>query len=568
MADPYLGRQILGQYHIEKKLGEGGMGMVYQADQPAMQRKAAIKILRPEIANEDQIHRFQREAQALANIKHPHVIEVYNFGTLDDGALYMAMEFVSGVEMDKELERNGRMEWRRAVDVTLQAADALVEAHAHGIVHRDLKPENILLMQWRDNADYVKVLDFGIAKVLDNSQVLESSATVMGVIHGTPMYMSPEQARGDKVDHRSDIYSLGIVMYAMMTGELPIRSNTLVGYIIAHQQDPPAPLTQYVPDAPKVLERMILRMLEKDPVNRHQTMQEVVDELRALVAPPVPKRKGLKVAIAVALVLLVGAAGVIGWLATRKREVIHTTARKGIVEASDAQQPAWITKPLDTKGEKTLVVGHGTGETEGEARDTAVLAAHVRLLEQVARLIRGSDGDEKVFAALWEVAKERKPTDSLLAEALKLSPLALGKPEASFWERRREQADGAAKFHYYVQYGSLLTDQLAAKDWALRNKTARGIRVIPLLPLMAGAAGAATGVVVTKLKAGCPADKAGIKPGDVIVRVDGKAVEDPAAFAKAIKKASKRVKKTGPYTVELMAVEKGKAVKKTVELAK
>ena len=151
--DPYLGRQILGQYHIEKKLGEGGMGMVYQADQPAMSRKAAIKILRQEIANEEQIQRFQREAQALANLDHPHIVKVYNFGNLDDGALFMAMEFVQGREMDKVLEEEGRMPWGRAVQVTIQAADALVMAHNNGIVHRDLKPENILLMQYRDSED-------------------------------------------------------------------------------------------------------------------------------------------------------------------------------------------------------------------------------------------------------------------------------------------------------------------------------------------------------------------------------------------------------------------------------
>jgi len=568
VADPYLGRQILGQYHIEKKLGEGGMGMVYQADQPAMQRKAAIKILRPEMANEDQIQRFQREAQALANIKHPHIIEVYNFGTLDDGALYMAMEFVQGREMDKELENNGRMEWRRAVDVILQGADALVEAHAHGIVHRDLKPENILLMEWREDKDYVKVLDFGIAKVLDNSQVLESSATVMGVIHGTPMYMSPEQARGDKVDHRSDVYSLGIVLYAMMTGELPIKSNTLVGYIIAHQQDPPAPLTQYVPDAPKELERIILKMLEKDPPDRYQTMQEVVDELRALIAPPPPKRRGLKIAIAVAVALLIGAAGVIGWLATQKPKVVKTTMREGVVDASDAQQPAWIKKQLTTKGDRTLVVGYGAGETKGEARDAAVLAAHTKLLGQVASLVRGSAIAEKVFQKIWEVAKEKKITPALMTSALEHSPLHFGEAEATYWEKRREKGDGAARYHYYVQHGSQLSDQLAAKQWALQHKTSRGVRVIPMLPVLASAVVSPTGVIVAKLKKGSSAQKAGIRPGDVILRVDGKAVQTPKDFAKIIKKAAKRSKKSGPYPVEYVTLKDGEPVKKTVELVK
>ncbi|MBM4319830.1 MAG: serine/threonine protein kinase, partial [Deltaproteobacteria bacterium] len=180
--DTYMGREILGQYQIEKKLGEGGMGMVFLADQPAMARKAAIKILRPELASFEQMERFQREAQTLSNIDHPHIIKVYNFGTLEEGELYIAMEFVQGRELDKVLEDEGRMPWERAVGIIIQAADALVEAHSKGIVHRDLKPENIMLCERRDTADYVKVMDFGIAKVLENNQELQSSATVQGII--------------------------------------------------------------------------------------------------------------------------------------------------------------------------------------------------------------------------------------------------------------------------------------------------------------------------------------------------------------------------------------------------
>ncbi len=565
--DPYLGRQILGQYHIEKKLGEGGMGMVYQADQPAMSRKAAIKILRPEMASEDQIQRFQREAQALANIEHPHIIRVYNFGTLDDGALYMAMEFVQGREMDKELEQNGRMEWERAVNVSIQAADALVEAHRHGIVHRDLKPENILLMEWRESTDYVKVLDFGIAKVLDNSQVLESSATVMGVIHGTPMYMSPEQARGDKVDHRSDIYSLGIVLYAMMTGELPIKSNTLVGYIIAHQQDPPSAISQYVQGVPKDLETITSRMLEKQPEDRYQTMQEVLDEFRALVAPPPPKRTGLKVAIGVALALLLAAGGVIGYLATRP-EKEGTTFQEGVEKASDPKPPAWLKKPLTTKGDRTLVVTSGTAETKGESRAKALRAAHVRLLAQVARSVRGSGPNEEAFRKLYEATRELKPAQGLLTEALTPSPLKLDEAEASYWERRRASPGAAAEFHYHVQQAVTLQALGAAKKWALKHKTAFGIRVIPVLPVVAAALGVPSGVLVAKLKKGKAAEEAGLQPGDVIVRVDGRGVDKPKPFAAVIKKAARRSKKAGPFPVEYVRLVGGKPVKKTVELSK
>ncbi len=566
--DPYLGRQILGQYHIEKKLGEGGMGMVYQADQPAMSRKAAIKILRQEIANEEQIQRFQREAQALANLDHPHIVKVYNFGNLDDGALFMAMEFVQGREMDQVLEVDGRMEWKRATTVCLQAADALLMAHNSGIVHRDLKPENILLMEYRDDQDYVKVLDFGIAKVLDNSQSLESSHTMAGVIHGTPMYMSPEQARGDTIDHRSDIYSLGIVLYAMLTGDLPIKSNTLVGYIIAHQQDPPEPIRTHVAGVPKELERIVMKMLEKKPEDRYQTMQECVDELNALLAPPAPKRTGLKIGLVLAALLLLAAAGVIGYLVTHPKTTGIKMAR-GVIEASDPAAPAWIKKPLDTRGGRTLVVGTADAETKSEAKTRSTVAASGALLEQVGKLIAGSDPNEIAFAKLFREVKGKSGADSnLMSTALKTSPLPIGEPDATYWEKRRPSESAAARFHFHTRLGVKLEDLAGAKQLALKDKTSFGIRAIPFFPLFARVLDVPTGIVVSKVKKKSKPAKAGIKPGDVIVRVAGKSIADVKTFAKVLKKAAKKSKKTGPFPVELIRLVDGKATKKTIELSK
>ena len=566
--DPYLGRQILGQYNIEKKLGEGGMGMVYQADQPDMSRKAAIKILRQEMANEEQKGRFQREAQALANLDHPNIVKVYNYGELDDGALFMAMEFVQGREMDQVLEIDGRMAWARAVKVVLEAADALVMAHNGGIVHRDLKPENILLMEYRGNPDHVKVLDFGIAKILDNSEALESSHTMAGVIHGTPMYMSPEQARGDAIDHRSDIYSLGIVLYAMLTGDLPIKSNTLVGYIIAHQQDPPEPIRTHVADVPKELERIVMKMLAKKPEERFQHMQECVEELKKIIAPPAPKRTGLKIGFAMAALLLVAAAGTIGYLVTQKKGGGITMA-KGVVEASDPKAPAWVKKPLDTQGGRTLVVGTADAETKHDAKQRSAVAAEAALLEQIGKLISGTGADETAFVGLFRQAKGKQGADpKLMSLALKESPLKVGEADATYWEKRRVDEAAAARFHYHTRLGIKLEDLAGAKNSVLDNKTSFGVRVIPFFPLFARIFEVPTGVIVTKLKKKSPADKAGVEPGDAIIRVDGKSVSDVKTFAKVLKKAAKRSKKAGPFDVELVRIVDGKASKQTLQLSR
>jgi tRNA A-37 threonylcarbamoyl transferase component Bud32 len=567
--DPYLGRQILGQYHIEKKLGEGGMGMVYQADQPAMQRKAAIKILRKEIASPEQIERFQREAQALANMDHPHIVKVYNYGTLDDGALYMAMEFVQGREVDKELQKCGRMEWRRGVGCVIQVADALVEAHHNGVVHRDLKPENILLTEWRDATDFVKVLDFGIAKVLENAQHLESSATIAGVIHGTPQYMSPEQARGDTLDHRSDIYSLGIVLYAMLTGDLPIKSNTLVGYIIAHQQDPPAPLTQYVQDAPKELERIILKMLEKDPATRFQTMQETLDALTALVAPPPVKRTGMKIALAGGLVLLFVAVGVIAWLATQKPKEIKVGLKAGVVDASDNKRPKWVSTPLTSRGEMTLVVGAGIAETKSDAGAKARVAAQLKILEQVGKLITGESVDEVAFRRLFEAAKGKVGAPDVMEAAMKASPFQLGEANATYWSKFQPEGDKAGEYRYWAQHRIKLRQQLSAKIGALEARTKAGIRVIPFFPSFAAVLGVPMGVLATKVKAGGLADKSGLKVGDVITRIDGKEIPDPVTYSRSIKVSYKRMRKTGdPVQIEVVRLEEGAPKTNTIELIK
>ncbi len=575
--DPYVGKEILGQYQIEKKLGEGGMGMVYLADQPAMARKAAIKILRPDIASAEQMERFQREAQTLSNIDHPHIIKVYNFGTLPDGELYIAMEFVQGREMDKVLEDEGQMPWERAVSIIVQAADALVDAHSKGIVHRDLKPENIMLCERRDTNDYVKVMDFGIAKVLENSAELTSSATVAGIIHGTPMYMSPEQARGESVDARSDIYSLGIVLYAMLTCDLPIKSNTLVGYIIAHQSEPPDPLSKHNVQVPKQLETILMKMLEKKVEDRYQTMQEVLNELRALIAPPAAKANKRIVVLLVALVMALAGAGVAayftGLIGPSEVKVVKAGLPPGIVEASDSKPPEWIKRPPATTEEKTFVVGTGVAATKSEAKDGAIAMATGKVLAKASSLLLGDD-PEVVLLKKWikaaERTKDHPASGKLLADAAKKSDLGvkLKESDSDYWELRRPR-QGASEYHYFSLFAVPMEELRQVPKKAVNSDTVYGMKAISLFPSIAPLAGEPTGIILSKVKDGGVADKAGVKTEDIVLRVNDQRVESPKDFVAKVKEGVKTGKKTrAPLKLELVRLEGEKIEKLTIEIEK
>ena len=573
--DPYLGTEILGQYRLEKKLGEGGMGIVYLADQPAMARKAAIKILRPEIASEEQMQRFQREAQTLSQIDHRHIIKVYNFGTLDQGELYIAMEFVRGREMDQILEEEGRMDWRRAVDITIQAADALVDAHSKGIIHRDLKPENVMLCERRDSADFVKVMDFGIAKVLENSQELESSSTIVGVIHGTPMYMSPEQARGEAVDARSDIYSLAIVLYAMLTRELPIKSNTLVGYIIAHQQDPPEPLNTYGVEVPKRLEAILWKMLEKKLEDRYQSMQEVLNDLQALVAPPPAKSQKRLIGLLVALIMTLSGAGLAVYLLgvfDPKTPVVTTGLPPGVVEASDNKAPRWIKRPPPTS-KRTFVVGKAVSAIKSEARDQAMGLAAAKLLRKASGLLLDDDLETSALKHWLKAARKsaKEPAGKrLLIEAVGKGSFGpkLSDSDSDYWELRRPKS-GSSQYHYWRLFSYPVGKLRHLNQQATKYKTYYGMRAIPLYPLIAPAVGATEGIILSKVKKGGVAHRTGVRQEDVVLRVNGQRVKSPKDFASKAQKAVSSGKRSGePMRFDLVRLERGKPKKHTIEITK
>jgi len=242
---------------------------------------------------------------------------------------------------------------------------------------------------------------------------------------------------------------------------------------------------------------------------------------------------------------------------------------KGVVEASDPKAPGWVKKPLDTRGGRTLVVGNGVSETKGEAKSISEQAAAAILLEQVGKLVRPGEDNETVFADLFDKVKGKPDTKpQLLAAALETSPLKIGEADATYWEKRRPDESAAAEYHYFTQLGTKLESLAAAKGVSLKHKTSFGVRTIPFFPLFSRGFGVPAGVVVSKLKKGSAAQKAGIRPADAIVRIGGKAISDIKGFAKVMKKAAKKSKKTGPFDVEIVRIEAGGPKKLTVQLSK
>ncbi len=289
--------ETVGKYRIVRKIGEGGMGVVYLAEHALIGRHAAVKVLLPAYSHDVHIvNRFFNEARAIAGIKHPGLVDIYDFGTLDDGSAFLVMEWLSGESLAERVQRKGRLRPNFAVEIARQIAGAMAAAHAQLIVHRDLKPDNIFLVADNDLpfGTRVKVLDFGVAKV--TSAQTGAMRTASHAVLGTPAYMSPEQCRGaGSVDARSDIYALGCILFELVTGRPPFVAEGMGEVFADHLRTaPPSPRT-LAPNVPEDLSRTILRCLEKDPAARLPSMTALADELSAQAArspfavrPPTP----------------------------------------------------------------------------------------------------------------------------------------------------------------------------------------------------------------------------------------------------------------------------------------
>ncbi len=267
-------RRTVSHYEILSLLGKGGMGEVYLAADQSLGRKAALKILPARYTTDaDLVHRFEREAKAASALNHPNILTVYEIGRTDDSH-FIATEFIAGETLRQRLKRT-RLPLPEALDIALQIAAALKAAHEAGIIHRDIKPENIMLRP----DGYVKVLDFGLAKLIEATSNPDEATTQTGMILGTPSYMSPEQARGQKVDHHTDIWSFGVVLHELVSGTRPFGGDTQADLMVAILQHPPATLPSHLPEQ---LQTIITRALVKDPQHRYASVNEVIEDLKTL----------------------------------------------------------------------------------------------------------------------------------------------------------------------------------------------------------------------------------------------------------------------------------------------
>lgn len=285
---PLVGETLGGRYRIEAHLGEGAMGAVYLAEHVRIGRQDAIKILNPDLADdEDAWARFTREARNASHINHPNVCTVYDFGETSEGLPYIAMEYVDGETLTKMMEREGPLPARRVLELAEQILDALNAAHSRGIVHRDLKPENIMLVRAEHGSGNVKVVDFGIAKAMQDDDGRQD-ITREGFAVGTPRYVAPEQVSGKEIDRRSDLYSLGIVLYEMLSGRLPFTGASWREVMTKRLSEDPVPLRESAPDRHlgEELERVIGRALSRDPEDRFDDAEAFRRALRQAIRSP------------------------------------------------------------------------------------------------------------------------------------------------------------------------------------------------------------------------------------------------------------------------------------------
>jgi eukaryotic-like serine/threonine-protein kinase len=280
-GDPFVGRTIKGRYRIVSRLGDGGMGTVYRAEQLSLGRTVALKLLHREFARDAEfVERFQQEARLAAGLNHPRLTTVYEFDQSEDGSLFIVMEYLEGMPLSDLIRQSGPLAIARAVGLGIQIAEGIEAAHAAGVIHRDVKPQNVMVLSGGTDA---KLMDFGIARLNDGR---DGHLTRAGTMMGTPLYMAPEQIEGRPVSERTDIYAFGVVLYEMLSGQTPFTAPTSAAILAKQLNEPPRLLRSVRADVPALLERIVMQALDKDPEYRQERIAEVVRGLRAIAASP------------------------------------------------------------------------------------------------------------------------------------------------------------------------------------------------------------------------------------------------------------------------------------------
>jgi predicted Ser/Thr protein kinase len=458
-----------GKYRVEAILGQGGMGTVYRALHVQLERSIALKVLRTDVeGDEESGRRFVREARAVASLKNPHTITLHDFGVTSDGLRYFTMEFLEGRPLSRLLKEEGPMAWRRALRLVLQACESLKEAHGLGILHRDLKPDNLFVTKDGEGNDFVKVLDFGLAKVLESSEHL----TATGVAFGTPMYMSPEQARGDAMDARSDLYSLGAVLYEMLTGEPPFASENAFGYLVRHVTEQPKRLRERRPDLdlPPGVEDVVSCLLAKSPDERPADVSALVTRLRAVLAMATTSAESIRSRAPTDVGPAVG--GARGGLPRWAPWALVACIGAGLAASWFAWSQGWTE---DGTRETAATTTAGSGDRA--ALEAAWLAAKDPLAPAACRV-----NDARIVAALTGPA-------TTLATSVSGSPRPADREALAALEAIAPEAGGSAEYWVLLSRARRIGGQAAP---AVVSAAERALGLCPDFPAGLKALGAAS----------------------------------------------------------------------------
>jgi serine/threonine-protein kinase len=434
LPDPMLGRAIGGHYVISQKIGAGGFGTVYRARHEVLGRDVAIKFLNPDLAvDPTNRSRFLREAKAANRIDHEHIIDITDYGETDDGLVYLVMELLEGKPLAVELAK-GPIALSRAVEITTQIASALARAHELDVIHRDIKPDNIYLVDGQGRRDYVKLLDFGLAHMKG-----ELRLTATGAVFGTPEYMAPEQARGAPLTFSADLYSVGCVLFQMLTGQLPFQGTT-PDLILKHMREPPPLPSTRARGIPESLDELVRKLMDKDPKKRHRDAHHLREDLRK-VAESLPAaggarssgttrarnsvesapQSGMRQSNPAPPMAPGGAQLPASW--DERLRFFHDLAKR----AHGAQAPAWLTSAIDELArriadarslEKDLAaVGASTSAREQEVRNVRLRLG--RAIDELSRDESRAAGEiDDLFRQLAEARQRHAGAEAPLSRAL------------------------------------------------------------------------------------------------------------------------------------------------------